>query len=409
MIMRRRSSEHIENSHSGGTAATDSLTDRSGRLSPGTLTLVAAAALTVTAIGMSSIRGILAPAVLALVLVICVSPVRRYLRAKGASHGIATGAVILMTFALIGAFMITVAFAVGQFIAMLPDYQDEFDDLGRTLGNWLASVGMNQEQVEQLRADIDPHNIVSVLFGAVGGAVSITGSLVIVFTMIILMAADATYLPTISGQLRARRPHLVASIEHFAPNVRRYMVVTTALGLAQGTLNAIALWILQVPAALLWGLLAFLCSFIPNVGYFFAITPPLVFGFLVGGWPTVVIIVLVYGVINGGVQSVIQPRVVGQAVSLSQTLTFFSVLFWAIVIGPIGAILAIPLTLLGKALLVDAQPRAHIWQPVFGPTDETRELKKTEDAEYAERRAHSDRTGSQPGRGELAHDPKRRL
>ena len=54
-----------------------------------------------------------------------------------------------------------------------------------------------------------------------------------------------------------------------------------------------------VPAALLWGLLAFLCSYIPNVGYFLALVPPLLFGFLVGGWSTGIAVLVVYGVING--------------------------------------------------------------------------------------------------------------
>ena len=134
------------------------------------------------------------------------------------------------------------------------------------------------------------------------------------------------------------------------------MVVTTVLGIAQGIVNWIALVILGVPGAFIWGLLAFVCSFIPNIGYFIAIIPPIIFGALVGGWPTVIAVIVVYGVINAVIQSVIQPRVVGKAVNLSQTITFFSVLFWAVVIGPIGAILAIPLTLLVRLLLVDTNP-----------------------------------------------------
>jgi AI-2 transport protein TqsA len=364
----------------------DAPPDPPARFPRGTLILLAAASLTVAAMGMNAIRGILAPVLLTLVLIICVHPVRAALRKRGVPQGLATGAVVLLTFGLIAAFVLIVVVAVAQFVAMLPRYEDEFENLGHSLGSWLASLGVGTEEVDQLRAGIDPMRVVTAVFGAVGGAASITGGLVIVLTMIILMAADATYLPTITEQLRARRPHTVAAFEHFAPSVRRYMVVTTLLGLAQGVLNAIALVVLQVPAALLWGVLAFLCSFIPNVGYFLAITPPLVFGFLVGGWPTVVLIVVVYGLINGVVQSIIQPRIVGQAVSLSQTLTFFSVLFWAIVIGPVGAILAIPLTLLAKALLVDSEPAAHLWQPAFGPTSETRGLKRVEDAQFVRQR-----------------------
>ena len=164
------------------------------------------------------------------------------------------------------------------------------------------------------------------------------------------------------------------------------MVVTTALGVVQGVLNALFLYIVHVPAALLWGLLAFLCSFIPNIGYFFAIVPPIVFGFLVGGWPLVIAIIVVYGIINAVVQSIVQPRVVGHAVSLSQTITFFSVLFWAVIIGPIGAVLAIPLTLLGKTFLLDANPEVHWWRPALGPTSETRDQLKDETASAKQER-----------------------
>jgi predicted PurR-regulated permease PerM len=139
--------------------------------------------------------------------------------------------------------------------------------------------------------------------------------------------------------------------------------------------------ILQVPGAFIWGLLAFICSFIPNVGYFLAIIPPIIFGGLVGGWPTVIAVIVVYGLINAVIQSIIQPRVVGKAVSLSQTITFFSVLFWAVVIGPIGAILAIPLTLLVRLLLVDTNPQMSWIRPMIGELDETKAIMAQFDAE----------------------------
>ncbi|GAA1443143.1 AI-2E family transporter [Leifsonia poae] len=354
-----------------------------------TTILVGLAAATVTAIGLSGIRGILAPTLLTLILVICANPVRTGLLKRGVPGGIATGSVILVVFGLLAAFTYTIIIAFGQFVAMLPSYSAQFEQIGTSIAAWLKSIGIGQAQVQEIQKSINPNNIVAFFTNALGSVVGITGALVIVLTMMILMAADAVYARTVLGQLGEHKPDLVAALSRYASDVRRYMVVTTVLGVVQGTLNAIALYIMHVPAALLWGLLAFLCSFIPNIGYFFAIIPPLVFGFLVGGWPTVIAIVIVYGVINAVVQSIIQPRVVGHAVSLSQTVTFFSVLFWAVVIGPIGAILAIPLTLFAKTLLVDADPAAHWWRPALGPTDETRGLAKaTQAAAKADRREH---------------------
>jgi AI-2 transport protein TqsA len=370
--------------------------------SQGTTILVALAAATVTAIGISALRGILAPTLLTLVLVICAHPVRTGLLRKGVPGGIATGSVILVVFGLLAGFTYTILIAFAQFIAMLPTYSAQFAQIGEEIAAWLNDLGFATLETQAVMSSISPGSIAAAVSEALGSVLGITGALVIILTMMILMAADAAYSRTILGQLSAHRPNLVVAIGRYATDVRRYMVVTAALGLAQGALNAIALYIMQVPAALLWGLLAFLCSFIPNIGYFFAIIPPLVFGSLVGGWTTAIAIIIVYGLINAIIQSVIQPRLVGHAVSLSQTITFFSVLFWAAVIGPLGAILAIPLTLLAKTVLLDANPEAHWWRPALGPTGVTRNLAKTAGAE-AKRERRSRRVARANGHARV-HD-----
>lgn len=362
--------------------------------------LIALAAATVIAIGMSALRGILAPTLLTLILIICANPVRTGLLKRGVPGGIATGSVIIVVFGLLAGFTYTVVIAISQFVAMLPTYSDEIAEIGANIGAYLQRLGVGPESVQAIVAGIDSSNIASFVTDALGSVAGITGALVIILTMMILMAADAVYARTVLGQLNEHKPYLVSALRRYATDVRRYMVVTTVLGIVQGALNAIALAIMQVPAALLWGILAFLCSYIPNIGYFFAIIPPLFFGFLVGGWPIAIAIIIVYGVINAVVQSVIQPRVVGHAVSLSQTITFFSVLFWTAIIGPIGAILAIPLTLIAKTLLIDADPAAQWWRPALGPTAETRDIEKaTQAAAKRDRRqggSHSLPTATEP-------------
>jgi AI-2 transport protein TqsA len=69
-------------------------------------------------------------------------------------------------------------------------------------------------------------------------------------------------------------------------------------------------------------------------------------------------VIVVYSVVNFVIQSVIQPRIVGDAVGLSPTLTFLSLVFWTWIVGPLGALLAVPLSLFTKSLLVEADPGA---------------------------------------------------
>ncbi|ANP74001.1 AI-2E family transporter [Cryobacterium arcticum] len=335
---------------------------------------------TVAVFGLAAIAGIAAPILLALVLTICAHPVRRGLERRGVPRGLATGSVVATVFVVLAAFVAALGLALGQFAALLPQFASQISDIGATVATWLASIGFGSAQVQAVESSFDPSNLVPLVSGLFGSITNVTVALVIVLTMLILMAADAGYLPTLLSQLRPSRPTLVAALTDFASSVRRYMVATTLLGIAQGVLNALALVLLGVPGAFLWGLLSFLCSFIPNVGYFIAIIPPTVFAFLVGGWALALPVIVIYAIINAVVQSIVQPRVVGNAVALSQSLTFASVLFWAIVLGAIGAILAIPLTLLIRTILVDADPAASWWRPLIGDLDETRTLMKSEDA-----------------------------
>jgi predicted PurR-regulated permease PerM len=355
----------------------------------GAVILVTLAGATVAAFGMAAIRDFLAPVLLTLILSICAHPVRVALEKRGVGHGLATGSVILTVFALLAGFVFVFAIALGQFAALLPEYADELDALGAQVGQWVASIGFDPTQVQAAGDSFEVAGIGELISGLLGGVATLATALVVVLTTLIVMSADATYIPTVLKQLKVRRPHLVPALGDYAHNVRRYMIVTALLGIAQGVLCAVFLTLIGVPAALLWGLLLFLCSFIPNIGFFIAIIPPLIFGLLVGGWPAVLAIVVYYGVVNGLVQTVIQPRVVSNAVSISQTLTFVSVLIWAAILGPLGAILAIPLTLLVRAVFIDANPEAKLWRPALGDIRETKNLLKAQDeADKSARTTH---------------------
>ncbi|WP_374007401.1 AI-2E family transporter [Leifsonia sp. LS-T14] len=357
-----------------------------GGIGRGLRILLGLAAVVVVSFGLGAISGIFAPTFLALVLTICAQPVRVWLERHGTPQGLATGAVGLTVFALLAGFIGLLWIALAQFVGMLPQYKPQLQQLGDHITSWLQSIGLGAQQVQQIKAGFNPGTMLNFFTGLLGNAVGLVALLVIVLTMLILMPADAAYTPSLLRQLQPTRPNLVFAMNGYAHSVRRYMVVTTLLGIVQGVLNGLLLWALGVPAALLWGILSFLCSFIPNVGYFFALVPPVVFGYLTGGWGTVLAIIVIYGIINAVVQSVVQPKVVGNAVALSQTLTFFSVLFWAVVLGPIGAILAIPLTLLFRAILIDSDPRARLWRPIIGDLARTRELMKEESSARREER-----------------------
>ena len=346
-----------------------------------TIILLGLAGATVTVFGLAAIRGVAAPVAFALVLTICAHPIRAVLEKRRVPRGVATVTAILLVFALLAGFVAAFIVALTQFTTLIPEYTAELRAIGEDIAAWLSSIGVGTASAETIVAGFDPANLVDFATGILGGITGIIFGLVVILTLVMLMAMDAAYLPTLLAQIKVKRPSLVAALSGYAIGVRRYMVAATALGILQSTMNWIALVVLQVPASFLWALLSFICSFIPNIGYFIAIIPPTIFGFLVGGWPTGIAVILIYGVINFIVQSIVQPLLVSNVVALNQTITFVSVLFWAAVIGPIGAVLAVPLTLLVRTVLLDADPRMKWFRPLTGDIDEAKGLMKAADAE----------------------------
>ena len=358
--------------------------------------LLTLAGATVATFGLAAVSGIFTPAFLAFVLTLCVHPLRQGLQRRGMPRGFATGITIAAVFALLAGFAGVFVAALAQFSALLPQFAPQLSQAGSSVSGWLSAAGFGPEQVQSVQENFNPGRLVGFVGGVLGNITNLVGALVIILTLLILMAVDGSRAPALLTHLKAHRPDLVTALDGFATGVRRYMVATTILGIAQGLFNWLVLLILQVPGALLWGLLSFICSFIPNIGYFIAIIPPLFFGYLTGGWPTVIAVVIVFGGINAIIQSIVQPKFIGNAVNLSETLTFVSVLFWAVVLGPVGAILAVPLTLLARTLLLDSDPSLSWWRPMTGDRKDLEPFLQQEDAAI---RAHRSRQGRRDRRG----------
>jgi predicted PurR-regulated permease PerM len=324
------------------------------------------AAAVVIAVGCSRFAGIIGPASLALVVTICVQPARVFLERLGLARSLASAVVIVVILVLLVGFSFALVVSVAQFATLFPEYADQIHAFEDQLASWLTSLGVGQQQVQALLAGLNPSKVIGAVSDLVGSVFGLGVGLVVVLALIVFMTLDAGWGRLIAERLRPVRPRLVDALAGFTVSVRRYMVVTAVLGAAVAALDALALVVLGVPGAALWGLLAFITGFIPNIGYWIGIIPPVVLALLANGWQSAIVVIVVYAVINGVIQSGLQPHIVGSAVSLNQTIAFLSVVFWSAVLGPLGAILAIPLTLLVRAVLVDADPDVHWMRPVLG-------------------------------------------
>jgi len=120
-----------------------------------------------------------------------------------------------------------------------------------------------------------------------------------------------------------------------------------------GLVNTVFLIILGVDFPVLWGLLAFLLGYIPSVGFWLALIPPAALAFLEFGATRALIVLIGYVVINGGVQNFIQPKLMGSGLNISPLVVVLSLFFWTWILGPMGALLAVPLTMIVKEIFLE--------------------------------------------------------
>lgn len=333
------------------------------------LVLVGAAAAVVVIAGMKGVSDLLAPAFLALVLTVVAHPLRHWLD-RWMPSWCASAVCILVVYVGVVLFALAVVVSVARFGGLLPSYADEFQERVDSVVSWLGDVGVNEEQVEQAGSSFDVGWLGGFIGDLLGELMGLVSNLFFILSLVLFMTMDGGSFPRQLDRVRAVKPHIVVAFTDFAHGTRRYLAVSTVFGLIVAVLDTIALALIGVPLPLLWGLLAFITNYIPNIGFVIGLIPPAILALLEGGPGMMLAVIAVYCILNVVIQSVIQPKVVGDSVGLSTTLSFFSLVFWTWVIGPLGALLAIPLTLFAKALLIDTDPSARWLRPLISNKDE---------------------------------------
>jgi predicted PurR-regulated permease PerM len=323
------------------------------------IVLIGLAAATVAVAGVRSIAWLVGPVFLALVVVIALSPVQTRLRRAGVPRWLATSVLLVLVWTVLLVFVGLLVVSAAELAALLPDYAGNAERLINELVADLNDARVVQGTVSDLVQQIDYGQVVGLASGVVAGLTDTASTLVLLLTAMVFVTIESSGFARRLALVGAERPHLPVAMTLFAQGTRSYLVVSTVFGAIVAVGDWIALTVIGVPAAALWGLLAFITNYVPTIGFVLGVIPPALLGLLAGGWGELLLIVIVYSLLNFVVQTLIQPRFVGDSVGLSMTVTFVALLFWGWVLGALGALLAIPLTLLVKALLVDVDPRGH--------------------------------------------------
>lgn len=311
--------------------------------------LLAGASIVIILAGLREISAVLNIFLVALLLAVTVSPLLNWLLRRGWPRWLSLTITILVVIIILGFVTSLLGVAVNNMVSRAGFYQDKVTELYRTGLDSLAARGIEITEVRKLEV-FSPNKIVTYTTKFIENVFSTFGNFffVVLLTVFILIEfADIT---------------LKADRGVFAPNswqrrsadvtndLKKYVSINALTGLMAAIADFILLLVIGIDFAILWGFLAFLFSFIPNIGFILSVIPPATLALIQFGWVHCVIVVVFYLLINTVVDNVVKPRYLGKEFNMSILVVFLSLLFWGWLLGAIGAILGVPLTMIGKRL-----------------------------------------------------------
>jgi predicted PurR-regulated permease PerM len=337
-------------------------------LGTGPMLLIGGAAFVLTMAGLQQVGNIVGPVFLALTLAITVRPVTHWFAERGAPGWVGTVAVLLILYVALLGMVFALGASIAQLATTLPDYSDRFTELYQQALGQLTHLGVSTTALSNIQDQFNFSSILGVLQTLLGQVQSVTTGLLFVLLSLAFLVLDTADLSARTAALHKARPHLVDAISDFAWRVRRYWLFSAIFGVILAVGDWIALVVLGIPFPLTWAVVAFICNFIPNIGFVVAVIPPALLALLTHGPREAILVLIAYVLISFVVQTLLLPKFMGDAVGLNTTTTFVSLVFWAGIIGGLGAVLAIPLTLFVKAVVIDSTPRLA-WLGSFLSTD----------------------------------------
>lgn len=322
---------------------------------PGLLThpgrfLISAASVVVIVAGLQAAVNIIIPLLLAIFLAIISTPALFWMKKRRISTFFAIliiSLVILAIGLLVGSLL---AASITDFTKTLPEYAKRLDENSILLISWLEEKGLDVQ--EPLKDILKPDAAAAVklmrdLLAQLGTLLK-NGFLIYLTMVFILMEASA--LPSkIREAINSK--DAFDNLSQIANNVKRYLALKTALSFATGLLVMGLLIVLNVSYPVVWGLIAFLMNFVPNIGSMIAAVPAVILALIQHGPATAGLALLGYLIINISIGNFLEPRLMGQRLGLSTLVVFLSLIFWGWVLGPMGMLLSVPLTMTVKIAL----------------------------------------------------------
>ncbi|MFH2050345.1 MAG: AI-2E family transporter [bacterium] len=312
--------------------------------------IIIGAALVIIAAGMNAAQSLIVPFLLAAFIAIICSPPLIFLQRKGFPAWLAL-VVVILGIAVIGSLVaIVIGTSINDFTDKIPHYQARLQITIDNLQQWMSNRGItiSEETISEYLNVSAIFELVKNVLAGMGGI--LTNGFLIILTIIFVLL-EASSMPSKIKAAFGNYDSTSYYINKFISKVKKYMAIKSLASLATGIIITIWLIILDVDFPLLWGLVAFMLNFVPNIGSIIAAIPAIMLSYLQIGFGSALLTTIGYLTVNVVIGNFIEPRYMGKGLGLSTLVVFTSLVFWGFILGPIGMFLSVPLTMTLKIAL----------------------------------------------------------
>lgn len=311
---------------------------------------VTAAGAVVLILGIRAMASFVNLILLAMLLTYSLSPIPLWLMRKRVPKVPAILVTVLLVAVAGAALAWLVGLSVSQTSENLPAYQERLFALRDRLSALLADRGVDVERVLSLDA-VSPSRVIGAAKASLSAAGQTVGNAFLIFVLVIAMLFEIVDIH--DRKIKGKLPpsSFMARFTVYSDDIRRYVSISAMGGIILSVAFYIVLLSLGVDNAATWAVLSFFLNFIPTFGMILTVIPPGLLAWLESGWQWGLAVVLSYVAINALMEYVVKPRFIRHELGVSPLMVLISLLFWAWVLGPVGAILAVPLTVALKRVI----------------------------------------------------------
>jgi AI-2 transport protein TqsA len=316
--------------------------------------LIAAALFVIVVAGMRAAASIINPILLSIFLSSLCAPLLYWLQRWGVPNGLAVAAIVLGLLVIALLLMIFVGRSLNTLAQQIPAYQERLTELLAHVFDQLNDLGLDMAK-SPLTEYVTPSKVMSLVYYGLSFFRGVFTNMFLILLFVLFILLETAGFPR---KLQAAFPDLGGTLDHFknmTANVNRYMGFKTLFSLATGVSVWILLALIGVEFAGTWGLLAFFLNFIPAIGSFIAAIPAISWALVQLGLPSALLTLLAYLVVNITIGNLLEPRFMGHQLGLSPLVVILSMIFWGWVLGPIGMVLSVPLTTIGRIALAASE------------------------------------------------------